>query len=119
MSRLGVRVPRLPLKTVRPWCNWQHGWFQPSWSPVRVLGDVPCDGVDAVRQMALWPSGDGSSLTRRRSVVRVHPGLLAPKRNEASVHDVTAAYLLPMQIVWVRLPLHALWPSCVGPGLWL
>ena len=27
----------------------------------------------------LWPSGEGSSLTRRRSVVRVHPGLLRPR----------------------------------------
>ena len=29
--------------------------------------------------MVLWPSGEGSSLTRRRSVVRVHPGLLRPR----------------------------------------
>ena len=26
--------------------------------------------------IVLWPSGEGNSLTRRRSVVRVHPGLL-------------------------------------------
>ena len=28
------------------------------------------------KSMVLWPSGEGTSLTRRESVVRVHPGLL-------------------------------------------
>ena len=32
--------------------------------------------VSPLKNMVLWPSGEGSSLTRRRSVVRVHPGLL-------------------------------------------
>ena len=149
VSRLGVRVPRLPLRNMRPWCNWQHDWFQPSWSGFESLGACLEDGSENANlshsvglivqqedagvacrksrcksewvhcnvQMVLWPSGEGSSVTRRRSVVRVHPGLLAPKWSQPSVHDVTAAYLLPMQIVWVRFPLHALWPSCAGPGL--
>ena len=38
MVRLGVRVPRLPLNRVRPWCNWQHDWFQPGWSGFESLG---------------------------------------------------------------------------------
>ena len=34
----------------------------------------------------LWPSGEGSSLTRRRSVVRVHPGSLTRLGRQPADH---------------------------------
>lgn len=55
MVRLAVRVPRLPLRSTRPWCNWQHDWFQPSWSGFESLGACLEDGS----QKANPPPGIG------------------------------------------------------------
>ena len=59
-ARLRVQVPRLPLDSV--------GCF--------------ISATDAESYLVLWPSGKGSSLTRRRSVVRVHPGSLETRHCE-------------------------------------
>ena len=41
------------------------------------MSEIPVQlRVGPLNIKVLWPSGEGSSLTRRRSVVRVHPGLL-------------------------------------------
>ena len=55
VTPLWVQVPRLPPYEKR------HGARFP---------------VSPLNNTVLWPSGEGSSLTRRRSVVRVHPGSL-------------------------------------------
>ena len=97
-----VRVPRLPLKRiVCPWCNWQHGWFQPSWSGFKSLGtclertiarimgssrEQEDAGVACRRSgcNSRWVHCINSPVVQRRrhlayiqeTMVRFHPGLL-------------------------------------------
>ena len=76
-----VRVPRLPLTIVRPWCNRQHGWFQPSWSGFESLGACLEDGSPArtVRTIS------GSSSNRRTSAS--HAGNLGASPSGSTAID--------------------------------
>ena len=61
--------------------------------------------VSPLNNIVLWPSGEGCSLTRRRSGVRVPPGLLKQRRLDTPIGRATR---LKPECLRVRILLWAL-----------
>ena len=55
--------------------RWILCWYGKATVNRRDAGSIPAPAASKLK-IVLWPSGEGSFLTRRRPVVRVHPGLL-------------------------------------------
>ena len=71
--------------------------------------------VGPLNNTVLWPSGEGSSLTRRRIGVRVHPGLL--QRRDAQIRQSAERLGLNPECLQVRVLLWVLTKQRLGRQL--
>ena len=74
-------------------------------TPVPHTGDPGATPGESTDNTVLWPSGEGSSLTRSGSVVRVHPGLLwrCPDTPTGRATRLKPECLLTSRRLWVLM----------------